>query len=79
MMAYENRALSNPTYPLEQAQFKASLGDSLVLREAAELLMMAYENQAPSNPMYRCQCFQFGALGRFIVQYGGIPKILRQP
>ncbi len=64
---------------LEQARSKASLASYLALREAAELLMIAYEKQAPGNPNYRCQCFQFATLGRFIVQYGGIPEILRQP
>ena len=63
---------------LERAHLKASLGGYLALREAAELLMIAYENQAPSNPMYRCECFQFRALGRLIVRYGGIQKILRE-
>ena len=41
--------------------FLSSLGDSLVLREATELLMMDFVNRALSNPMYPLEQAQFKA------------------
>ena len=77
MMAYENRAPSNPMYPLEQAQFKASLGDSLVLREAAELLMMAYEQ--PYVPLLVLPVRGIGPLHRSVWRDNGDPSTAVSP